>query len=88
MNRFRFALGFVILLALVAALFAAGFFPAYLGGLAWGVIAGGASVWLIQHFCLRDHGGGGIAEALVCLALMAIVVGGVVVGLIIRWVWP
>lgn len=88
MDRFRFCVGLVLVLILVAIIFSAGFLPAYFGGLAWGIIAGAASAWLIQHFCLRDHGGGGIGEGLMCLALMAIVAGGVVAGVVSRWVWP
>ena len=88
MDRLRFAFGFVLLLVLVVIVFAAGFFPAFFGGLAWGIFVGALAAWLIQHFLLRDHGGGGIGEGLLCLALMAVVAGGVITGLIMRWVWP
>lgn len=78
-----FAIAVTIVIALVV--FALGWTPAFLGGFAWGLLGVFVAGWLIQFYCLRDHGGGGIGESYVCLVLIILLCAGAVVGLLSRW---
>lgn len=73
-----------VLLVMISAFLAVGFFPAYLAGFAWGVIA----VVVVGAMVARMSRGGidGAYASVLCLVLLAI---GFIASLLVRWgqVW-